>query len=123
MRVRWTATAADDLAHIVDYIRKDNPAAARRVAQTIYQGIAGLRKSPNIGRIGLAENTRELIFSAWPYIAVYKSSATRCRCFVSVTPHRIGRNGTSVTTAGRAPLQFGASIRYSCSPQLYALRQ
>jgi len=40
MRVRWTTTAADDLAHIVDYIRKDNPAAARRVAQTIYQGIA-----------------------------------------------------------------------------------
>ena len=72
MRVRWTATAADDLAHIVDYIRKDNPAAARRVAQTIYQGIAGLRKSPNIGRIGLAENTRELIFSPWPYIAVYE---------------------------------------------------
>ena len=28
MRVRWTTTAADDLAHIVDYIRKDNPAAA-----------------------------------------------------------------------------------------------
>ena len=58
MRVRWTTTAADDLAHIVDYIRKDNPAAARRVAQSIYQGIAALRKFPNIGRIGLAENTR-----------------------------------------------------------------
>jgi len=72
MRVRWTTRAADDLAHIVDYIRKDNPAAARRVAQTIYQGIAGLRKFPNIGRIGLAENTRELVFSPWPYIAVYE---------------------------------------------------
>jgi len=59
MRVRWTTTAADDLAHIVDYIRKDNPAAARRVAQTIYQGIAALRKFPDVGRIGLAENTRE----------------------------------------------------------------
>lgn len=31
MRVRWTTTAADDLANIVEYIRKDNPAAARRV--------------------------------------------------------------------------------------------
>jgi hypothetical protein len=42
------------------------------VAQTIYQGIAALRKFPNMGRIGLAENTRELVFSPWPYIAVYE---------------------------------------------------
>jgi plasmid stabilization system protein ParE len=39
MRVRWTTTAADDLSHIVEYIRKDNPAAARRVAQTIYHRV------------------------------------------------------------------------------------
>jgi len=72
MRVRWTARAADDLAHIVDYIRKDNPAVALRVARTIYQDIAELRAYPSMGRIGLAENTRELIFSPWPYIAVYE---------------------------------------------------
>jgi len=34
MRVRWTTTAAADLTHIVEYIRQDNPAAARRVART-----------------------------------------------------------------------------------------
>ena len=39
MRIRWTATAADDLAQIVAYIRRDNPAAALRVARVIYQGI------------------------------------------------------------------------------------
>jgi toxin ParE1/3/4 len=72
MRVRWTTMAADDLAHIVDYISKDNPAAARRVAQTIYHGIARLRRFSNLGRVGLAENTRELVFSPWPYIAVYE---------------------------------------------------
>ena len=70
MRVRWTANAAGDLADIVEYIRKDNPAAARRMAQTIYKGIAGLSSFPNSGRIGLAENTRELIFGS--YIAVYE---------------------------------------------------
>jgi plasmid stabilization system protein ParE len=47
MRVRWTTTAADDLAHIVEYIRKDNPEAARRVAQDIFAGIAALRTFPN----------------------------------------------------------------------------
>ncbi len=72
MHVRWTFTAADDLAHIVEYIRRDNPAAARRVAQAIYKGIAELRDFPNRGRIGLAANTRELIFPPWPYIAVYE---------------------------------------------------
>ena len=70
MRVRWTTTADGDLARIVEYIRKDNPAAARRMAQRIYQGIATLRSFPHSGRIGLAENTRELIFA--PYIAVYE---------------------------------------------------
>jgi toxin ParE1/3/4 len=29
---------------------------------------------PERGRIGLAENTRELIFAPWPYIAVYEVS-------------------------------------------------
>jgi toxin ParE1/3/4 len=50
----------------------NNPAAARRVARAIYQAIAQLRKSPNVGRTGLAENTRELTFAPWPYIAVYE---------------------------------------------------
>ena len=72
MRVRWTTTAADDLSHIVEYIRKDNPAAARRVAQTIYHRVSELRKAPHLGRIGLAENTRELVFAPWPCIAVYE---------------------------------------------------
>ena len=72
MRVRWTTRAADDLAHIVEYIRKDNPAAARRMAQTICQGIAELKRFPNIGRAGLVQDTRELVFSPWPYVAVYE---------------------------------------------------
>jgi toxin ParE1/3/4 len=62
MRIRWTGKAADDLAQIVGYIRKDNPAAARRVAQAIYKSIAELRAFPKRGRVGLAENTRELVF-------------------------------------------------------------
>lgn len=40
------------------------------MAQTIYKGIAGLRSFPNTGRIGLANNTRELICGS--YIAVYE---------------------------------------------------
>lgn len=70
--VRWTEAAANDLAEIVRYIRKDNPEAALRVAQRIFEGVAALRKFPLRGRLGLAENTRELVFPPWPYIAVYE---------------------------------------------------
>jgi toxin ParE1/3/4 len=72
MSVRWTASAADDLARIVEHILPDNPAAARRVAQRIIEGVRDLRDFPNRGRIGLVEDTRELIFSPWPYVAVYE---------------------------------------------------
>lgn len=72
MRIRWTTNAANDLAQIVERIGEDNPSAAQRVARTIYQGVAGLRTSPNRGRIGMAENTRELVFAPWPYIVVYE---------------------------------------------------
>jgi plasmid stabilization system protein ParE len=66
IRVRWTTNAANDLTLIVERIRKDNPAAAQRVAKTIYSAIAELRRFPNRGRIGLAENTRELVFAPSP---------------------------------------------------------
>jgi hypothetical protein len=40
MDVRWSPEAADDLADIVAYIRKDDSAAAQRTAKNIY-GCAG----------------------------------------------------------------------------------
>jgi len=72
MRIRWTTNAANDLTRIVERIRQDNPSAAQGVAQTIYNGVAALRTFPNRGRIGRADNTRELVFAPWPYIAVYE---------------------------------------------------
>ena len=43
MRIRWTELAARHLTHICDYAEKrDGPAAARRVALTIYQGVSFL---------------------------------------------------------------------------------
>ena len=71
-RVRWTGPAANDFTRIIDRIREDNSSAAQRVAQTIYKGVAALRAFPQRGRIGLAPNTRELVFPPWPYIVVYE---------------------------------------------------
>ena len=84
MRIRWTTNAANDFTRIVERIREDNPAAtqrvakrmsrfiARRVSRTMYDTIARLGALPQIGRVGLAANTRELLLLPWPYIAVYE---------------------------------------------------
>jgi plasmid stabilization system protein ParE len=40
--VRWTPEAAADFTAIVEYILKQNPSAAERVAHTVYDGVASL---------------------------------------------------------------------------------
>ena len=72
MRVRWTTDAANDLERICDYIAERRPASARRVAQTIVQGLAALETFPNMGRQGRVEDTRELVFVPFPFVAVYE---------------------------------------------------
>jgi toxin ParE1/3/4 len=72
MQVRWAPKAANALEGIVDYISRDNPAAAQRVAETIYERLAALGSSPFIGRRGRVEGTRELPLPPLPYIVVYR---------------------------------------------------
>lgn len=72
MTVRWSPEAAVDFVAIVEYIRKQNPSAAERVANKIYDGVVSLASFPRQGRAGRTKGTRELVFSPLPYIAVYR---------------------------------------------------
>jgi len=72
MNVRWAPRAADDLERIVRYIQQDDPEAAYRVAQVIYERAEGLRILPKRGRPGRVEGTRELILPSLPFIIVYR---------------------------------------------------
>jgi addiction module RelE/StbE family toxin len=73
MQVRWSIPAAEDLEHICEWIERDNPAAARRVARTIYDECARLKDFPNIGRSSRRmPGRRELILTPLPYIVVYQ---------------------------------------------------
>jgi hypothetical protein len=38
MQIRWSEPAAADLERICAWIERDNPEAARRVAQIVYEG-------------------------------------------------------------------------------------
>ncbi|HEX3882440.1 MAG TPA: type II toxin-antitoxin system RelE/ParE family toxin [Stellaceae bacterium] len=75
MDIRWSPEAADDLERIVDRIERENPAAAQRVAQLIYERCDSLSDLPNRGRLGRIDGTRELIFAPLPYIVVYRVRA------------------------------------------------
>jgi toxin ParE1/3/4 len=72
MSVRWSPEAADDLERIVDYIKRNNPPAARRVAETIYRRCGDLQVFPERGRQGRIAGTRELVLVPLPYIVVYR---------------------------------------------------
>jgi toxin ParE1/3/4 len=73
MRIRWTDPAVRDFTHICDYIEKHGSrVAARRVALFLHNGIDLLAKFPEYGRTGRKPDTRELVFSGLPYLAVYR---------------------------------------------------
>jgi len=73
MQVRWSIPAAEDLEHICEWIERDSPAAARRVARTIYYECARLKDFPYVGRPSRRmAGRRELVFAPLPYIVVYQ---------------------------------------------------
>jgi toxin ParE1/3/4 len=73
MQVRWSIPAAEDFEHICEWIERDNPETARRVARTIYDECARLKDFPNLGRASRRmAGRRELTFAPLPYIVVYQ---------------------------------------------------
>lgn len=73
MRLRWTDSAARDFTQICDYIEEHSSGAtARRVGFSIHQALDLLAEFPELGRTGRKPDTRELVFSSLPYIAVYR---------------------------------------------------
>lgn len=72
MKVRWRKNAQLDLAEIDTHIRQENPQAANRVVSAIRQETMQLAHTPQVGRPGRVESTRELIIANLPYIVAYQ---------------------------------------------------
>jgi toxin ParE1/3/4 len=73
MLIRWTDAAVRDFTHMCDYIDQHRSgAAARHVALSIHRRIDLLGEFPEYGRTGRKPDTRELVFSGLPYLAVYR---------------------------------------------------
>jgi plasmid stabilization system protein ParE len=71
MRVKWTRKALINLADAVEYIAGDNPIAARKVAQRVWDSSQLLALQPCVGRPGRVQGTRELIIFNLPYVLPY----------------------------------------------------
>jgi toxin ParE1/3/4 len=69
MKIRWSPTAVSDLESIRDYIAKDSPSAARKVANRIKESINRLGTFPLSGKAGRIAGTRELVIPGTSYIA------------------------------------------------------
>jgi len=72
MRIRWTPAAATDLEHIKDYLTEHNRQFAESTVLELYETILSLKTSPNRGRLGREEGTRELVVTRLPYIVAYR---------------------------------------------------
>ena len=71
MKIVWSPLARRDLEHIEDYIRKDNPGAARETAARIKLATRRLADFPGSGRPGRWPGTRELVIPGTPYVIPY----------------------------------------------------
>ncbi|HMK89885.1 MAG TPA: type II toxin-antitoxin system RelE/ParE family toxin [Methylocystis sp.] len=71
MRLVWSRPAIATRREIFDYIRKEDPAAARRIVKRLRDRASSLQKNARQGRKGRIEGTFELYVSGTPYLIVY----------------------------------------------------
>jgi toxin ParE1/3/4 len=74
--VVWSDEALDDIEALRAYIEQDDPAAALRVVQLIFESTRLLLSAgPNVGRPGRVPGTRELVIPRTPFIVPYWMSS------------------------------------------------
>jgi toxin ParE1/3/4 len=79
MKVIWEGEAKRELREAIAYIRKDSPAAAKRVNERIKLAARALEHFPDKYRAGPVGGTREQVIQGLPYIMVYRVEADHVR--------------------------------------------
>jgi addiction module RelE/StbE family toxin len=65
------------LREIRDYVARDKPQAAERLAMRIVTLVEALRTHPHLGRAGAEPGIRELVIGNTPYIILYRVQGER----------------------------------------------
>jgi toxin ParE1/3/4 len=71
MDIVWRQVALNGLENAHQYIAQHNPGAAERIFDAIVSSVHRLADTPNIGRPGRVDGTRELVVVGTPYIVAY----------------------------------------------------
>jgi toxin ParE1/3/4 len=75
MIVRWTRRAIRSLDQLAEYIAEDNPDAADATVTRLLRAADALGQTPEMGRRGRVEGTRELVVPGSSYILAYEIAA------------------------------------------------
>jgi len=73
----WSPRAIEHLTHLRSYIARDNPNAARRIADALLDAVERLADLPNLGRPGRVAGTRELVVPGTRYVIPYRQRGDR----------------------------------------------
>ncbi len=78
-RLEFSEDALFDIADIGFFyaVERGNAKAAESVELALFNAAEKLECAPEIGRPGSVEGTREMVVSAYPYILIYKLTASR----------------------------------------------
>ncbi len=71
MRVRYTRTAARQIAFALDYLNAASPLAAQGLSERILSVVAHLREHPFMGRVTSLRHIRRFPLGSYPYLVDY----------------------------------------------------
>ena len=94
MRVRTSLQAGEDLQEIFDYISRDSPRNAHKVAERVIEAIDSLGRLENRGRVGRIGGTLERVVPLTGCILVYRADEDEV---VIVRVWRSARGAPSLT--------------------------
>lgn len=72
MIVAWLPKAISNRDDLIEYIAKENPAAAIEQDEFIETQVTQLEKHPELGRAGRKQGTRELVISRTFFVVIYR---------------------------------------------------
>jgi toxin ParE1/3/4 len=87
-RILWSDSALDRTAEFFDFIAEDNPAAARRTVQGLFDRVQALAEHPLLGRRlsqDVDSNLRRLVVGS--YVVIYQVNKARKKIDVVAVRH------------------------------------
>lgn len=87
MKLRLTRRAAQDLIEIAEYIRAENPDAAKNVRASIIAAMRTLVRFPRLGTPQSTENVRKLVTPRFGYVVYYMADEAMDEVIVLTIQH------------------------------------